>query len=776
MSLLSLKSRSRGRAGRGEGVAERPPGRWGSLVPASYRRLDPPLIAIMTLAAFLRLWDLGRVGLRGDEAVYAGQAAVLAGAKGFGPYFILQSRGDSNFLLFQEVVSVVYRFAGIGDVTARAVAAALSILTVIVVYGIGATLFGRRTGLFSALLLSVGGYSVMLGRLALLDSTLTFLFATAMLCAAKWNATKRSGWLYGFAATAALTVQAKIVGGLALLVVAIYLLISRSAGQITWRRLLISAVVFLAALTPMLVQLAGNWELYTSFLSTSVRRASAVPWYYYGKVLLAHDGPLILVLYIFGIAFAIGRRARGDLLPLLWLLTVLVFYQIYPLKAFNYLLPALPALSILAGRALDALVQWCRPGALRLLSAAALSIVAVGAAAPYLRDVWRDDSYVGLKRAATWMATSTPPGAGVITVSRGSAQYVFAFYAHRASYPFGRFNLATVLPGGRIVPASAPPPGARTPRDWVDGWPDRLVRNGQVSYAVYYTTVADDPPEESQVVETSAQHQFRLLIERYGGQLVHTVYYHHEGRAWVYRLTARLPHPVLSYAVRGSALTLRGAGFTENAQMVAVYNGHQIARGQSRSDGSVSLSVPYPTHPRPRYLLTLTDATGRSASVTLPRPFIAYRAERGIATVTGAGFQSSSPITVTYHGVVIARGRSAADSSVSVSFGPPARIFPHGQLVVADRLGNRSTLLLPNPRLSYTVSGGRVIIHGSGYRPGALVTAVYHGRFMTSTRADAHGSMSLSFVLPHGGKPSWLLELRDPADHYTTAIQMGQLR
>jgi hypothetical protein len=96
--------------------------------------------------------------------------------------------------------------------------------------------------------------------------------------------------------------------------------------------------------------------------------------------------------------------------------------------------------------------------------------------------------------------------------------------------------------------------------------------------------------------------------------------------------------------------------------------------------------------------------------------------------------------------------------------------------VVADRLGNRSALLLPNPRLSYTVSGGRVIIHGSGYRPGALVNAVYHGQFKTSTRADTRGSISLSFALPRGGKPSWLLELRDPADHYTTAIQMGQLR
>jgi Dolichyl-phosphate-mannose-protein mannosyltransferase len=768
MSLVPPRTESRGPAAGRDDAAERRPGRWRSLV-----WFDPLLIAITALAAFLRLWDLGRVGLRGDEAVYAGQAAVLAGARGFGRYFILQSRGDSNFLLFQEVVSVVYRVAGVGDVTARAAAAAFSIATVVVVYGIGATLFGRRTGLFAALLLAVGGYSVMLGRLALLDSTLTFLFATAMLCAAKWTATKRPGWLYGFAATACLTVQAKIVGGLALLVVAAYLLISRPGG-LTWRRVLICAGVSLAALTPMLVQLATRWTLYTSFLSTSVRRASAVPWDYYGKVVLAHDGPIFLGLYIIGVAFAIGRRSRGDLLPLLWLLAVVVFYQIYPLKAFNYLLPALPALAILAGRALDALVQWWRPGVLRLLSAGALCVVAVGAAAPYLRDVSRDDSYVGLKEAAAWLARSTPPGAGVITISRGSAQYAFAFYAHRDSYPFGRFNLATVLPGGRIVAASAPPAGAGTPRDWVNRWPARLIGTGQVSYAVYYTTVADDPPEENQVVQTSTQHQFRLLIERYGGQLVYTVYYRHEGRAWIYRLTARLPRAVLSYAIRGTTLRLYGAGFTENAQVVATYNGRQIARARSRPDGSGSLAGRYPARPRPRYLLIITDSAGRYASVTLPRPFIEYRAERGIATVTGAGFARSSPVTATYHGAVIARGRSAADSGVSLSFRQPARLFPHWQLVVADRLGNRSALVLINPRVSYSVSRGRMIVHGHGYTPGALVTAVYHGQFMTSTRADGRGFLSLSFALPAGVRPWWPLDLRDPADHYTTVIQTGR--
>jgi hypothetical protein len=129
---------------------------------------------------------------------------------------------------------------------------------------------------------------------------------------------------------------------------------------------------------------------------------------------------------------------------------------------------------------------------------------------------------------------------------------------------------------------------------------------------------------------------------------------------------------------------------------------------------------------------------------------------------------------VTYLGEVIARGRSAADSSVSVSFRQPVHIFRHGQLVVTDRLGNRSALVLINPNLNYTVSGSREIIHGSGYTPGTLVNAVFNGRFMTSTRADARGSISLSFALPRAAKPGWLLELRDQADHYTTAIQIGR--
>ena len=170
------------------------------------------LAVIVAVGGLLRFWNLDRVGFRGDEAVYAGQAAVLAGVDELQRWFILMSRGNSNFLLFQRVVSLAYRMFGVSDVGARAVAATFSTMTIVVVFAIARTLYTRRAALVAALLLAVSSYSVFLARLALLDATLTFLVTLAMLCLARWDRTSRPAWLYGFGACVALAIQAKIVG------------------------------------------------------------------------------------------------------------------------------------------------------------------------------------------------------------------------------------------------------------------------------------------------------------------------------------------------------------------------------------------------------------------------------------------------------------------------------------------------------------------------------------------------------------------------------------
>ena len=189
------------------------------------------LAAIVGIAALPRLWGITDVGLRGDEAVYAGQAAVLSGDDELDRYFVLASRGNSNFLFYQQVVAA--RVPAVRRVRRRGAAGGDRLQ-----HGHRAGVLRARAGrctrkhvgLLSALFFALSGYGVLLGRLALLDSTLVFLFSLSLMFFAKWLMTGRDRWLYAFAAALAWTIQAKVTGGLVLVIAVNYLLVSRQLG------------------------------------------------------------------------------------------------------------------------------------------------------------------------------------------------------------------------------------------------------------------------------------------------------------------------------------------------------------------------------------------------------------------------------------------------------------------------------------------------------------------------------------------------------------------
>ena len=585
--------------------------RWSRLAERRWAALEAAaLLAITALAATARLWDLGAIGLRGDEAVYAGQAAVLAGDQELKRYFVLLSRGNSNFLLYQYVLAAAYWLFGVSDVLARVVAAVFSILTVPLTYAIGRTLFGRSTGLIAALLLAVSGYAIFLGRLALLDSTLTFCVTLAIYCGARWVRGGGDRWLYAFAAAAGLAVDAKVTGVLVLPVLGLALLLTHGYSRLTVRSVAISAVVFLICLAPAFYQLFEYGSLYLAFLADSIRRVSHVPWYYYPKVLARYDGYVLLVLAPVSLVVAAIRRSLGDILLATWILVFGVFQQAYPLKAFNYLLPLVPALALLGARALEQALSVVR----RSWVAAPVALTIVLAAS--LPPVWsavRVHDYAGMREAAYWLAENTAPDAGVMTLSQGSAQYVLAFYGRRDAYPFGRFRLATILPGGTVVRPSLR--SDATPRDWVVFWPPRLLASGEVSYLVFYTNAGDDPPEDP-IVRSSTQRQFQRLVEDYGGELVHTVYHNREPRVWIYEVTKRLPQPELTFSVERDVMRIEGRGFRLNAPVSLYYRGEFLAEVQADERGNFVTTVPVPATAGPVFYLVGVDSAGNYASTT----------------------------------------------------------------------------------------------------------------------------------------------------------------
>ncbi len=321
-----------------------------------------------------------------------------------------------------------------------------------------------------------------------------------MLCLVRWSATGRARWLYGFAAVAALAIQAKVVGGLALVIGILFLLAWLPERPIRLKWLWTAVATFAVAFIPALIEVGTNAGLYWRFVRHSILRSSPGGLGYYPTLLWHDSGAAWLIVAVIGLVAMVGCRSRADLLPAIWFAVLAGFLLGYPLKAFNYALPLMPVLAMLGARAIAGVrlrvVVRARAARVAVPLAAGAAIAGwLALAVPFVGPAVHDNSYVGLREAAAWLRAHSAPDAGVITFSHGSAQYVFAFYAHRPAYPFGRFHLDTVLPGGQVVNARTVS-GGRASRDWIVTWPRKLIAEGSVSYAVYYAEPSrqyDDP-------------------------------------------------------------------------------------------------------------------------------------------------------------------------------------------------------------------------------------------------------------------------------------------
>jgi hypothetical protein len=656
--------------------------------------------AVLVLAGLLHLWQLNRTGLRGDEAVYSGQAAVLAGAEGYQRHFLLVSRGNSNFLLFQELLSLIYRLFGVGDLAGRLMSAVLSIATVLVVFLTGRLLYGRWAALLAALLLGLSSYALSLGRLALLDPLVALLSSVAVLCLVLWDRNRRTAWLVAFAAMVSLALQAKVVGVLLGGVFVGYLLVTRSWRALTIRALLASAAMFVLCLTPALFQVLHTSDQLINFLHSSVHRRSQVDWYYYGRVLHTYEGLMLPLVWAAGIVLALVRRTRSDVLLLLVVGIGAAFFQLYPLKAFNYVLILVPSFCILAGRALAELrVPRIAGWPSRVLAPVAALVLGV-LAMPHLNAVLHDNTAAGLREASNWLSEHGARQAGVMTLSHGSAQYVFSFYGHHDAYPYGRFQLATVLPGGEAFKPKPDPLGG-TPRDWVTSQPERLLNNGSITYLVYYnnklaglTPQSEDGAGDEPLVHTSTQRRFQQLISAYGGRLVHTVREGNDPTVWVYEVWRQRPRPVGSYTVRGEVVHLTAAGFQRNSALRVVYKGRQLTTARSDDGGSLDTSLRLPAGTDIRYRLIVTDETGNYLSlIGLPRPQASVTVRDGKVVVRAADFTPEAHITATYHGTRVATAVADRHGAVLISFRLADGTRPRYRLVIADAVGNRVTLI-----------------------------------------------------------------------------------
>lgn len=79
------------------------------------------------------------------------------------------------------------------------------------------TLYSTHVGYIAAGALALSGYSAELARLVLLDATLVLFFVLALLFALKWIRTSQAARVYGGVPMAALAIQVRVIGVLAVM-------------------------------------------------------------------------------------------------------------------------------------------------------------------------------------------------------------------------------------------------------------------------------------------------------------------------------------------------------------------------------------------------------------------------------------------------------------------------------------------------------------------------------------------------------------------------------
>jgi 4-amino-4-deoxy-L-arabinose transferase-like glycosyltransferase len=658
---------------------------------------------ILLIASFLRLWQIGRNGFSGDEAVYAGQSAVLAGVRGYGHYFILVSRGNSNFLLFQEIVSIFFRAFGVDDVIPRVIGALFGIALVIVIYAIGRLAMGRRAGLAAMALAALSSYAVALSRLALLDTCAAFFTALAILMFLLWekaaalpgSMNRAVCFFAAFAAAAVLACEAK-VSSVTLVVIV------RGYRGLTLRALVIAALVGFVALTPALIQVADHAGVITAALSSSIHRSSRVSWSYYPDILLRYEGALALVGALLALLYILWQRRREDLLLWLWLAVGVLYVELNPLKAYNYLLVVVVPLTLLCGAGIGrlSLIPRFRATSDRsshgvLLAGAAL-VTGVGLAVAAIHLDTQVDAVQnpGVKEVAAWLDAHTGRGAGVMTLSQGSGQYAVAFYANRNAYPFGRFRLATVLPGGEVLVPKPTAPG-KFPLDWIRKFPNEYVRDGRITYFVYNLEQQQDDPSESTFAGLRlTQRNYLALIESYGGKLVDSISDGHHGRVLIFRATRRSASSTLTYRIDGRYVELTGTGYDGSEQVAVYYHGKEIAKGRTDPQGRVEVAVGYPARTSRAWHFVMTDLHGHGASASgLAAPAVTIKATASGLEIAGSGFAPGTQVSISYMKATIGRTEVSPSGRVSTIIPLPPLVDSRYRLRVSDSIGRTASVI-----------------------------------------------------------------------------------
>ena len=473
------------------------------------------LVGIVLVGFVLRIWALGDIGFNSDEAVYVGQASALAGDPVYGRLFAIFR---AHPLGMQFLLGIAFHVAR-GEVPARLVAVAFGLAAVCLTYLLGRRLYGWRVGLVAAALLAVMPYHVVVSRQALLDAPMATFFLLTIYCMARYAEHSQARWLYATAFSAGLTFLAKETGVLVVAALVAFVLVTPTV-RLSVRRVAISFALYVFAISPYpaAILIGGGSNAAQQFLLWQVLRAPNHPWTFYAEILPTAAGPLVVLFAAIGIAVALRRRGWSERLLLAWVATPTLFFELWPVKGYQYLLPIAPALTLFAAQGMGRAWTWwrrsriwarltARPARAHLespVAAAGMAVVIASLAIPSIGLVTSGSALGSLagtgglpggREAGEWIRDHVPEDATFMTIGPTMSNLI-EYYGLRRS----------------LALSVSPNPLKRNPAYEAIQNPDRAIRNLAIQYIAYDIWSAERSPYFAGTL--------RRYIAKYHGRLI----------------------------------------------------------------------------------------------------------------------------------------------------------------------------------------------------------------------------------------------------------------
>jgi 4-amino-4-deoxy-L-arabinose transferase-like glycosyltransferase len=317
------------------------------------------MVACIALASLLRVLAIGALGFNSDEAVYAGQAAAIANVPVLNEMFPIFR---AHPLLYQFMLALAFQIS-VSDVLARIVAAVIGVITIFVVYRLGKTLYDPWVGILAAFLMAVMPYHVVVSRQVLLDGPMTLFATLTLYFIVRYAEAERPTWLYAAGATMGLTLLTKETAIVFIGSIFIFMAISPKV-HVRGRDLAIAtaSMALIFAAFPLSLALAGGGgsQRTQQYLIWQLLRRPNHTWEFYLENVIPAVGVMLILVATLGLVWLRKKWSWRETLLVSWIIVPVIFFQLWPTKGFQYLLPITPALAVLAGRTIRA-GSWSTP-------------------------------------------------------------------------------------------------------------------------------------------------------------------------------------------------------------------------------------------------------------------------------------------------------------------------------------------------------------------------------------------------------------------------------